>query len=49
MNEGSVGIDGAVFSYNDLNLHESLGSTSHHPRYKMSFKWQGQARLHQKL
>ncbi len=37
-----IGIDGVVFSYNDLSLHESLGSTSHHPRYKMSFKWQGQ-------
>lgn len=34
--------DGAVFSFNDLALHSSLGETAHHPRYKMSFKWQGQ-------
>jgi DNA ligase (NAD+) len=47
MTEGDVGIDGVVFSYNDLRLHEELGATSHHPRYKMSFKWQGQtARSH---
>lgn len=42
MNAGEIGIDGAVFSYNDLNLHKKLGNTSHHPRYKMSFKWQGE-------
>lgn len=41
MAEGQIGIDGAVFSYNDLSLQDELGSTSHHPRYKMSFKWQG--------
>ncbi|MBF0440695.1 MAG: NAD-dependent DNA ligase LigA [Oligoflexales bacterium] len=35
-------IDGAVFTYNDTSLHEELGNTSHHPRYKMSFKWQGE-------
>jgi DNA ligase (NAD+) len=40
--EDEVGLDGAVFSYNDLGLHAELGNTSHHPRYKMSFKWQGQ-------
>lgn len=34
-------IDGAVFGYNNLELHAELGNTSHHPRYKMSFKWQG--------
>lgn len=42
MSEGEVGIDGVVFSYNDLAFHEELGATSHHPRYKMSFKWQGE-------
>ena len=42
MNQGEVGLDGAVFSYNDLNLHTELGNTSHHPRFKMSFKWQGE-------
>ncbi|MGE0172001.1 MAG: NAD-dependent DNA ligase LigA [Oligoflexales bacterium] len=37
-----INIDGAVFSFNDLALQDRLGTTSHHPRYKMSFKWQGQ-------
>jgi DNA ligase (NAD+) len=41
MEEGSIGIDGAVFSYNSLALHEELGFTAHHPRYRLSFKWQG--------
>lgn len=40
--EDEVGCDGAVFTYNDLALHEELGVTSHHPRYKNSFKWQGE-------
>ncbi len=38
----NYGLDGAVFTFNDLELHEKLGNTSHHPRYKISFKWQGQ-------
>ncbi len=42
MAEDEIGLDGAVFSYNDLALHDELGVTAHHPRYKMSFKWQGQ-------
>lgn len=42
MENSEIGLDGAVFSYNDLSLHEDLGTTSHHPRYKMSFKWPGQ-------
>lgn len=41
MNEGKIGIDGAVFTYNDCKLHAQAGATSHHPRFKMSFKWQG--------
>lgn len=41
MEEDEVGCDGAVFSYNALELHDELGATSHHPRYKISFKWQG--------
>lgn len=40
--DSEIGMDGVVFSYNDLALHESLGSTSHHPRYKLSYKWAGQ-------
>ena len=39
---GELGIDGAVFCYDDLERHRSLGSTAHHPRYKLSFKWQGE-------
>lgn len=35
-------IDGAVFGYNSLAMHDELGNTAHHPRYKMSFKWQGE-------
>lgn len=42
MEADEVGCDGAVFSYNDLRLHEELGATNHHPRYKISFKWQGE-------
>jgi DNA ligase (NAD+) len=42
MAEDEIGCDGAVFTYNDLALHEELGATSHHPRYKLSFKWQGE-------
>jgi DNA ligase (NAD+) len=41
MSEGGYLIDGLVFTYNDLSLHEELGSTAHHPRYKMAFKFQG--------
>ncbi len=40
--EDEVGCDGAVFSYNDLSLHEEMGVTAHHPRFKISFKWQGE-------
>ncbi|MFW5887510.1 MAG: NAD-dependent DNA ligase LigA [Bacteriovoracia bacterium] len=41
MNEGEFQIDGVVFSFNDLEMHRMLGETSHHPRYKMAFKFQG--------
>lgn len=44
MSEGDYQIDGLVFSYNDLALHEELGATAHHPRYKMAFKFQGEAK-----
>lgn len=40
--DGEIGLDGAVFSYNRIALHHELGSTAHHPRFKMSYKWQGQ-------
>ncbi len=42
MNEDEVAYDGAVFAFDTLSLHRQLGATSHHPRYKMSFKWPGQ-------
>lgn len=45
MSTGSLGIDGAVFVYDDLAKQAALGNTSHHPRYKMSFKWQGATAL----
>ena len=44
MSEGEFQIDGVVFSYNDLFIHEELGATAHHPRYKMAFKFQGEAK-----
>lgn len=45
MAAGDIGLDGAVFSFDDVHLHQELGSTSHHPRYKISFKWQGQTAI----
>ncbi|MBL7665391.1 MAG: NAD-dependent DNA ligase LigA [Bacteriovoracaceae bacterium] len=44
MSNGDYLIDGLVFSYNDLRLHEELGETAHHPRYKMAFKFAGEAK-----
>ena len=44
MSEGDFQIDGVVFCYNQLDLHEELGATAHHPRYKMAFKFQGEAK-----
>jgi DNA ligase (NAD+) len=44
MNEGDYQIDGVVFTYNKISLHEELGETSHHPRYKMAFKFAGESK-----
>ncbi len=44
MSNGDYLIDGLVFSYNELSLHETLGETAHHPRYKMAFKFQGETK-----
>ncbi|MCF8058070.1 MAG: NAD-dependent DNA ligase LigA [Bacteriovoracaceae bacterium] len=44
MSEGDYQIDGLVFSFNEIKLHEEMGSTSHHPRFKMAFKFQGEAK-----
>lgn len=41
---GDYLIDGCVFTYNKISLHEELGETSHHPRYKMAFKFQGETK-----
>ena len=44
MAEGDYQIDGLVCSYNDLSLHQSLGATAHHPRFKMAFKFAGEVK-----
>jgi len=44
MANGEFLIDGIVFTYNDLALQEELGETAHHPRYKMAFKFKGEAK-----
>ncbi|MGZ3790565.1 MAG: hypothetical protein ACXVLQ_18760, partial [Bacteriovorax sp.] len=44
MTEGDYQIDGLVFTYNKMSLHEELGETSHHPRYKLAFKFQGESK-----
>jgi DNA ligase (NAD+) len=41
METGSYGVDGIVWTYDDLSLHFQLGETSHHPRYRMAFKFAG--------
>lgn len=45
MSEGDFQIDGLVFIYNKLSLHEELGATSHHPRYKLAFKFPGESKV----
>lgn len=44
MSEGEYQIDGLVFTYNRMSLHEEMGETSHHPRYKLAFKFQGESK-----
>lgn len=44
MSEGNYQIDGLVFTYNRIALHDELGETAHHPRYKMAFKFQGESK-----
>lgn len=41
MSEGEYQIDGLVITLNDFSIHKELGSTAHHPRYKIAFKYQG--------
>jgi DNA ligase (NAD+) len=45
MSEGDYLIDGLVFIYDRLALHEELGETSHHPRYKIAFKFAGDTKI----
>lgn len=45
MSEGNYLIDGLVFTLNEIGLHEKLGETSHHPRYKIAFKFQGDTKV----
>lgn len=44
MTEGEYLIDGLVFTYNNVQKHQELGYTAHHPRYKMAFKFQGEVK-----
>ncbi len=44
MTDGDYQIDGLVFTYNKIALHDELGETSHHPRYKLAFKFQGESK-----
>ncbi|MFP5386885.1 MAG: NAD-dependent DNA ligase LigA [Bacteriovoracia bacterium] len=47
MANGNYLIDGLVFVYDDLKLHDELGETSHHPRYKIAFKFAGETKVAQ--
>lgn len=44
MSEGDYQIDGLVFTFNDVSLHDQMGATAHHPRYKMAFKYRGDSK-----
>ena len=45
MSSGNYLIDGLVFIYDDLKLHQELGETGHHPRYKLAFKFAGDTKV----
>ncbi len=45
MEAGDYLIDGLVFVINDLKIHSEMGETSHHPRYKMAFKFAGETKV----
>lgn len=45
MGSGDYLIDGLVLVYDDLKLHAELGETSHHPRYKIAFKFAGETKI----
>ncbi len=41
---GEYLIDGVVLVYNEIKIHEELGETAHHPRYKIAFKFRGNSK-----
>jgi len=41
---GDYLIDGLVFVLDALKMHDELGETSHHPRYKLAFKFAGETK-----
>lgn len=45
ISNGDYLIDGLVFIYDDLKIHGELGETSHHPRYKIAFKFAGETKV----
>jgi DNA ligase (NAD+) len=47
MAKGDFLIDGLVFVYDDLKIHTEMGETSHHPRYKLAFKFAGETKVTQ--
>ncbi len=44
MSAGNYLVDGLVLSFNNLELHKTMGATAHHPRYKIAFKFQGETK-----
>jgi DNA ligase (NAD+) len=40
--EGNYQIDGLVFTFNNIQFQNELGETSHHPKYKIAFKFIGE-------
>ncbi|MBF0297635.1 MAG: NAD-dependent DNA ligase LigA [Oligoflexia bacterium] len=45
MENGDSQIDGLVLTFNELKLHQELGETAHHPRYKIAFKFKGETKI----
>lgn len=44
MSNGNYQIDGLVYSINSLEKQDQLGETSHHPRYKIAYKFEGESK-----
>jgi DNA ligase (NAD+) len=44
MENGEFLIDGAVISINSIEKQEELGFTSHHPKFKLAFKFEGEVK-----